>query len=215
VPKASGVVESREIIPAAKASGAVESQAISQSSKKDEKKNVKKEKPVKAAPVEEPLIFHMDIRVGKILSCEPHPTDERLVVSHVDVGEASTRCVVSGLAAFYTPVQLTGRWIVLVVNLGPAEIKGVSSDGRALVATSPDGKTKEIVEPPAGVSAGEKVFFEGCSSPPDREVNSKVLNKLWKLLTTSEARLAQFQTLPFTTSHGPPTVPSVAGGTVC
>ncbi len=51
MPKASGVVESREIIPAAKASGAVESQAISQSSKKDEKKNVKKEKPVKAAPV--------------------------------------------------------------------------------------------------------------------------------------------------------------------
>ena len=50
----------------------------------------------------------------------------RLVVSHVDVGEASTRCVVSGLAAFYTPVQLTGRWIVLVVNLGPAEIKGSS-----------------------------------------------------------------------------------------
>ena len=108
-----------------------------------------------------------------------------------------------------------GKQVILVVNLATAEVKGTTSAGRCLVATSADGKTKEVLEPPAGVPNGERVTFAGCSSPPDACVNNRIVNKIWKVLKTNEDCVAQADSIIFTTSQGPVTVPTVATGTVC
>jgi methionine--tRNA ligase beta chain len=179
---------------------------------KKAKKEKKAKPPAKAA---EPMVYRVDLRVGKINSCAAHPTDSKLLVSQVDVGEGKDRQIVSGLAPWYTPEQFTGKSMVVMMNLAEADIKGVKSNGRALAATSADGKVKEIVEPPAAAAAGERITFEGVTSAPDKALGKNHMNKIFKQLNTSDTQVAQFAALAFTTTAGPCTVASISGGTVC
>lgn len=182
---------------------------------KNQGKNKKKDKPKKAPAAAEPMIFHMDIRVGKVLSCIPHPVEpDKMLVSQVDVGEDKPRCVVSAMAKYYTPEQFVGKVIVLVINLPPADIKGTHSNGRAFAATSADGKVKEMLEVPEGAVIGEKIQFTGVVSPPAKAVGKKQNNKIFKQLTTNGDKIALYKDLPFMSSKGPCTAPTVASGTV-
>lgn len=84
----------------------------------------------------------IDLRVGKILSCQKHPTAEKLLVSQVQVGP-EVRQIVSGIATHFTPESLVGKKVIVVANLKAAKLRGELSQGMLLVGE--EGETLEIL----------------------------------------------------------------------
>ncbi|MCL2560024.1 MAG: methionine--tRNA ligase subunit beta, partial [Turicibacter sp.] len=80
----------------------------------------------------------IQMKIGQIKECKPHPKADRLLVSQVDLG-SETRQIVSGIAQHYTPEQLVGKKIVVVTNLKPVKLRGELSEGMVLAASA-DGK---------------------------------------------------------------------------
>ena len=98
----------------------------------------------------------LDLRVGKVLHCEKLPKAKKLLVSQVDLGEEKPRTIVSGIALYYTPEEMVGKTVVVVANLAPAKLCGVTSEGMILCATDAEGKVV-LVSPIADVPAGGEV----------------------------------------------------------
>ncbi len=84
----------------------------------------------------------VDLRVGEVLECEEHPDSDKLLVSKVQVGP-EVRTIVSGLRPKFKPADLIGKKVVIVVNLKPAKLRGVVSEGMLLVAE--DDKELELL----------------------------------------------------------------------
>jgi methionyl-tRNA synthetase len=76
----------------------------------------------------------LELRAGTILSADPHPNADKLLVVKVDVGEPEPRTVVAGIRSRFEPADIVGRQVVVVVNLEPAELRGVRSEGMLLAA---------------------------------------------------------------------------------
>ena len=72
------------------------------------------------------------IVVGEVISVDPHPNADRLLVLQVDIGEPEPRNIVAGIAAKYSPDELVGKQVVIVANLKPAKLRGVVSEGMLL-----------------------------------------------------------------------------------
>ncbi|MBQ9985740.1 MAG: methionine--tRNA ligase subunit beta, partial [Oscillospiraceae bacterium] len=85
----------------------------------------------------------VELRVVKILECEPVKKSDKLLRIIVDDGEGQ-RQIVSGIAQQYTPDELIGKKVILVANLKPAKLRGVESYGMLLAADMPDGGCKVI-----------------------------------------------------------------------
>jgi methionyl-tRNA synthetase len=79
----------------------------------------------------------VELRVAKVLAAERVPKSKKLLKLQVDVG-TEHRTMVAGIAEAYDPDTLVGRSVVVVVNLQPATLMGVESNGMVLAA-SPDG----------------------------------------------------------------------------
>jgi methionyl-tRNA synthetase len=79
----------------------------------------------------------VELRVAKVLEARPHPNADKLMLLQIDVGEEPKQ-IVAGLRAHYTPEQLVGKLIVVVNNLQPALLRGETSNGMLLAATSGD-----------------------------------------------------------------------------
>src|SRR5215813_12185675 len=79
----------------------------------------------------------VDLRVAKILSCEPHPNPsvDRIWKLQVDDGSGTPRQILAGIRKYYTPEQLVGKTIVIVANLEPKDIRGEQSRGMLLAAS--------------------------------------------------------------------------------
>ena len=77
----------------------------------------------------------LDLRVARVLEARPHPNAERLLLLQVDLGDQQKQ-IVAGIRQHYTPEQLTGKLIVVVNNLAPAILRGETSNGMLLAATS-------------------------------------------------------------------------------
>jgi tRNA-binding protein len=77
----------------------------------------------------------VELRVAKVLEARPHPNAERLLLLQVDVG-GEQKQIVAGIRLHYTPEQLVGKRIVIVNNLAPAMLRGETSNGMLLAATS-------------------------------------------------------------------------------
>jgi len=86
------------------------------------------------------------LRVGRILSAERVPKADKLLKLSVDLGEASPRTIVSGIAEAYRPEQLAGAQVVVVTNLKPRLLKGIESRGMLLTAGA-GGKDLTLVDP--------------------------------------------------------------------
>ena len=86
----------------------------------------------------------IDLRAGKVISCERHPNADKLFILKVNLGESKPRQIVSGLAQSYTPGQVIGKNIVVIANLEPAMIRGVESQGMLLAGKN--GKEISVVE---------------------------------------------------------------------
>ena len=96
----------------------------------------------------------VDLRVAKVLSCENHPSADRLFKLQVDDGSGTPRQICAGIRGHYTPDQLVGRLIVIVANLAPRVIRGEESRGMLLAASDapkdgPGGERRVIVLTPA------------------------------------------------------------------
>ncbi len=94
----------------------------------------------------------VELRVGKVLSCEKHPKADRLLVSQIKIGP-ETRQIVSGIAKWYKPEDMVGKAVIVVCNLKPVKLRGVESQGMILAAGN-DGD--DLVVP---VATGAK---DGC-----------------------------------------------------
>jgi len=81
----------------------------------------------------------LDIRVGKVLEALDHPKADKLYVLKVDVGEQEPRQIITGLKGHYERDDLVGRTIIVLCNLKPANMRGLSSNGM-LLASEADGE---------------------------------------------------------------------------
>lgn len=81
----------------------------------------------------------LDMRVGTILEAEKMPKTDKLIVMKVDTG-LDTRTIVSGIAEHFTPEELVGKQVTVLVNLAPRKLRGVESQGMILLAEGEDGK---------------------------------------------------------------------------
>lgn len=81
----------------------------------------------------------MDIRVGTVLAAEKMPKANKLLVLKVDTG-LDTRTIVSGIAEHFTPEELVGKQVAVLVNLAPRPLRGVESQGMILLAEDADGR---------------------------------------------------------------------------
>jgi methionyl-tRNA synthetase len=80
----------------------------------------------------------VDLRVGLVLSAQPVKGADKLLHLTVDLGEAEPRTIVAGIAEAYQPEQLVNRKVVIVANLQPRKLRGITSNGM-IVAASVDG----------------------------------------------------------------------------
>jgi methionyl-tRNA synthetase len=109
-----------------------------------------------AAPQKEEATFEefqkMDIRVGIILEAQKVPKTKKLLQLKVDTG-IDQRTVVSGIAEHYSPEEIIGKQVSILINLAPRAIKGIESQGMILMAENPDG-TLAFVQPDKAIKAG-------------------------------------------------------------
>lgn len=75
----------------------------------------------------------LDLRVGEVLSVDEHPNADKLYVMRVKVGEEE-RQIVAGLRPYRPPEEIQGRQVIVLMNLKPAKLRGVSSKGMLLAA---------------------------------------------------------------------------------
>lgn len=97
----------------------------------------------------------LDIRVGRILTAEKVAKTKKLLKLTIDTG-IDKRTVVSGIAEHFTPEEIVGKQVSILVNLEPREIKGIQSQGMILMAEDADGRL-DFVNPISEVSAGSIV----------------------------------------------------------
>ena len=138
---------------------------------KDRSKNVEQPKDAPAAPPAQPPagaphaigsdritiddFMKVDMRVAKVLAAEKVPNSRKLVKLAIDLG-TEQRTLVAGIAESYEPEALIGRTIVMVVNLKPAKLMGIESDGMVLAA-SPEGGKPMLVGFDQEVAPGTRV----------------------------------------------------------
>lgn len=96
----------------------------------------------------------LDIRVGKVIGAESIRRSEKLLLLKVDVG-GEIRQIVAGIAPHYSPEQLVGKEVVVVVNLEPKTLMGYVSQGMLLAAIEDDKPV--LLVPEREVKAGAKV----------------------------------------------------------
>ena len=111
------------------------------------------------APQKETIEFEdftkLDIRVGTILEAEKVAKTKKLLKLKVDVG-IDIRTIVSGIAESFSPEEIIGLQVSVLVNLAPRKIRGVESQGMILMTDTPDGKLA-FVSPTKEVKNGQAV----------------------------------------------------------
>ena len=114
---------------------------------------------MKAVPAKENIQYEdfmkMDIRVGKIIAAEKVAKTKKLMKLTVDTG-IDERTIVSGIAEHYTPEEVSGRQVSVLVNLEPKPLKGIVSQGMILMAENADG-TLSFVSPDKEEKPGSEV----------------------------------------------------------
>ncbi|WP_417872197.1 methionine--tRNA ligase [Xanthomarina gelatinilytica] len=95
----------------------------------------------------------LDLRVGTILEAEKMPKAKKLLVLKVDTG-IDVRTIVSGIAESFTPEEVIGKKVTVLVNLAPRALRGVESQGMILMTETADGKLVFVNPDDAKVNNG-------------------------------------------------------------
>ncbi|EDW47013.1 aminoacyl tRNA synthase complex-interacting multifunctional protein 1 [Drosophila sechellia] len=175
VPGARGLCTSAApVVPPAEAEPATTAQAPKPAKEPKEKK-VKEKKPATEKPAAAPEVpvdvGRLDLRVGKIVEVGRHPDADSLYLEKIDCGEAAPRTVVSGLVKFVPLEEMQNRLVVVMCNLKPAKMRGVTSEAMVMCASTPE--KVEVLSPPAGAVPGDLVHCEGYPRQPDAQLNPK------------------------------------------
>lgn len=86
----------------------------------------------------------VELKVAKILECEPVKKSDKLLCLQLDDGDG-IRQVVSGIAPWYRPKDLIGKKVIIVANLKPVKLRGVMSNGMILAGDCKNGDVKVIM----------------------------------------------------------------------
>ncbi len=97
----------------------------------------------------------MQFQVGEIISCEAVPKSKKLLCSQVKIG-SQVKQIVSGIKAHYSPEEMVGKKVMVLVNLKPAKLAGVMSEGMILCAEDADGNLSLMV-PEKKMPAGAEI----------------------------------------------------------
>ncbi len=150
-------------------------------------------------------LSRLEIRVGKIVEIAPHPDADTLYVEKIDVGEAEgPRTIVSGLVKYQSLAAMQGRAVVVLCNLKPRAMRGVTSHGMLLCASNDEHTEVVPLAPPAGAAVGDLVTVEGHASAPEPPGNraGKAYDRVADELFVDEEGRATFKGLPFMVGAG-------------
>ena len=126
---------------------------------------VEEEAPVEEAPVidieaKEEITFDewekMQFQVGEIIACEAVKKSKKLLCSQVKIG-SQVKQIVSGIKAHYSPEEMVGKKVMVLVNLKPAKLAGVLSEGMILCAEGLDGELSLMVPEKDHMPAGAEI----------------------------------------------------------
>lgn len=110
----------------------------------------------------------LDIEVGEIIEVEKHPNAEKLYVEKVQLSDG-VRQLVSGIAKHYFPEQLLHRKVLVLRNLKPASLRGVTSEGMILAAENKEGRLEVVSLKKSKI--GEKITLAGETPKPKPEIS--------------------------------------------
>ena len=123
------------------------------------KQNNKKTNP-NANPMKEQIQFDdfakIDLRTATILTAEKVEKADKLLKFTVDTG-VDVRTVVSGVAESFSPEELVGKQVMILLNLAPRKIRGIESQGMFLLTTKPDGKLSFVTPDDSNVENGIEI----------------------------------------------------------
>jgi aminoacyl tRNA synthase complex-interacting multifunctional protein 1 len=180
---------------------AVGSEGAGEQQQKKKEKKEKAPKPQKAPAAAASLSpCLIDLRVGHVLKAIKHPEADSLFVSTIAMGDKEgtddtdvyegqvVRTVCSGLNGLVPLEEMQGRYVVVVCNLKPVKMRGIKSCAMVLAASPrlKEGEEDhhagpvELVTPPEGSKAGERVFFEGWKGESEGVLNPK--KKVWETI---------------------------------
>ena len=97
----------------------------------------------------------MQFQVGEIIACEEVKKSRKLLCSQVKIG-SQVKQIVSGIKAYYTPQEMVGKKVMVLVNLKPAKLAGVVSEGMLLCAEDAEGNLA-LVTPEKDMPAGAEI----------------------------------------------------------
>ena len=125
----------------------------------EEKVEEKEEVPVidiePKAEIEYDDFSKLQFQVGEIISCEAVKKSKKLLCSQVKIG-SQVKQIVSGIRKYYTPEEMVGKKVMVLVNLKPATLAGVVSEGMILCAEDADGNLS-IMTPEKEMPAGAEI----------------------------------------------------------
>jgi methionine--tRNA ligase beta chain len=96
----------------------------------------------------------MDLRIGKITKADPVQGSRNLVKMLIDIG-GENRQAVAGIAQYYSPKDLEGKSVAVIVNLQPKKMFGLESN--VMILAAEDDKTVSILLPDRPVKTGSKI----------------------------------------------------------
>ncbi len=97
----------------------------------------------------------MQFVVGEIIACEEVPKSKKLLCSKVKVGD-SVKQIVSGIKAYYKPEEMVGKKVMVLLNLKPATLAGVVSEGMLLCAEDSEGNLA-LMTPEKNMESGSSI----------------------------------------------------------
>ena len=97
----------------------------------------------------------MQFQVGKILECEEVKKSKKLLVSKVQIG-SEVKQIVSGIKAYYKPEEMIGKSVMVLVNLKPATLAGIVSEGMLLCAEDAEGNLA-LMTPEKAMPSGAEI----------------------------------------------------------
>ncbi len=97
----------------------------------------------------------LQFQIGEIIACEAVPKSKKLLCSKVRIG-SQVKQIVSGIKAHYTPEEMVGKKVMVLVNLKPATLAGVVSEGMLLCAEDADGNLA-LMKPEKDMPAGAEI----------------------------------------------------------
>lgn len=166
---------------------------------KDKPINIDKNININVNKNKNPNIFEtFDIRIGFVNKVYEHPNSNKLYYEEVDIGESKCRTIVSGLRNIIDIDQFEKRKVVVVCNLKPIKLAGISSEGMILCVNLND--NIELLQVEGNI--GDRLYLEGSNIPDiDSSLkNKKSWDKVQSKLKTNEDGIFTFDNIKITTS---------------